>query len=49
MNDGMFANGRVTILGVMNVTPDSFSDGGRFVREGSEAIDVDAVVETDSG
>ncbi len=45
MNDGMFANGRVTILGVLNVTPDSFSDGGRFVREGSEALDVDAAVE----
>ncbi len=38
----MFPNGRVTILGVLNVTPDSFCDGGRFVREGSEAIDVEA-------
>lgn len=30
---------RVTIVGVLNVTPDSFSDGGRFVR-GREAPDV---------
>jgi dihydropteroate synthase len=40
----MFPSGRVTILGVVNVTPDSFSDGGRFVREGSEAIDLEAAV-----
>ncbi|MEE2673333.1 MAG: dihydropteroate synthase [Myxococcota bacterium] len=45
MNDGMFPNGRVTILGVLNVTPDSFSDGGRFVREGSRGIDVEAALD----
>lgn len=41
----MFPNGRVTILGVVNVTPDSFSDGGRFVGEGREAVDLEAVVQ----
>ncbi len=32
----LFARDRVTILGVLNATPDSFSDGGRFVRDGDE-------------
>lgn len=40
----MFPNGRVTILGVVNVTPDSFSDGGRFMGVGSEEVDVEAAV-----
>jgi dihydropteroate synthase len=31
-----FPRGRVTIVGVLNTTPDSFSDGGRFVRESGE-------------
>jgi dihydropteroate synthase len=39
----LFRRDRVTILGVLNVTPDSFSDGGRFVRRGA-APDVAAVV-----
>ena len=30
----IFPPHRVTIVGVLNVTPDSFSDGGRFVRGG---------------
>jgi dihydropteroate synthase len=34
---------RVTIVGVLNVTPDSFSDGGRFVTA-SRSVDLDAVV-----
>jgi dihydropteroate synthase len=34
----------VTIVAVINATPDSFSDGGRFVREGGR-VDVDAVVD----
>ena len=39
----IFSPTRVTIVGVLNVTPDSFSDGGRFVAaEG--AVDVDAAV-----
>ena len=29
----IFPPHRVTIVGVLNVTPDSFSDGGRFVRD----------------
>lgn len=28
-----FPSGRVTLLGVLNVTPDSFSDGGRFASD----------------
>ena len=28
----LFRRERVTIIGVLNLTPDSFSDGGRFVR-----------------
>lgn len=35
---------RVTILGVLNITPDSFSDGGRFV-DAREVLDVDAAVQ----
>ena len=31
----------VTIVGILNTTPDSFSDGGRFVGEGDE-VDVEA-------
>lgn len=34
---------RVTIVGVLNVTPDSFSDGGRFVTA-TGPVDLDAVV-----
>ena len=30
------------VMGVLNITPDSFSDGGRFTRTGE--VDVDAVV-----
>jgi len=35
---------RVTIVGALNLTPDSFSDGGRFVRTGSK-VNIEAVVE----
>lgn len=35
---------RVTIVGALNVTPDSFSDGGRFVRTGSK-VNIEAVVQ----
>ncbi len=38
------APGRTTIVGVLNLTPDSFSDGGRFVRA-EQPVDVAAVVE----
>ncbi len=27
---GMLAAGRPAVMGILNVTPDSFSDGGRF-------------------
>jgi dihydropteroate synthase len=37
----VFPPERVTIVGVLNCTPDSFSDGGRFVRE-DRSVDVDA-------
>jgi len=30
----VFPGDRVTIVGILNVTPDSFSDGGRFARPG---------------
>ncbi|MGH7286760.1 MAG: dihydropteroate synthase, partial [Myxococcota bacterium] len=32
----IFPPDRVTIVGVVNATPDSFSDGGRFTREAGE-------------
>ncbi len=45
MEPAIFPPGCVTIVGVLNVTPDSFSDGGRFVSEG-DRVDVQAAVET---
>ncbi len=38
-----FPRTRVTLVGILNVTPDSFSDGGRFVW-GDGGVDVDAAV-----
>ena len=43
MRSPIFPRERVTVVGVLNATPDSFSDGGRFVA--GDRIDVDAVVE----
>jgi dihydropteroate synthase len=40
----LFRRDRVTILGVLNVTPDSFSDGGRFARAAGAALDIAAVL-----
>jgi dihydropteroate synthase len=40
----IFPRDRVTIVGVLNVTPDSFSDGGRWVGPDGERPDVEAVV-----
>jgi dihydropteroate synthase len=40
----VFPRDRVTIVGVLNATPDSFSDGGRFVRAGT-GVDVEAAVD----
>jgi len=39
----IFPRGRVTIVGVLNATPDSFSDGGRLC-DAAGRIDVDAAV-----
>jgi dihydropteroate synthase len=40
----VFEPDRVTIVGVLNLTPDSFSDGGRFLRSDG-ALAVEAAVE----
>jgi len=40
----LFRRDRVTILGVLNVTPDSFSDGGRFTRAAGSPLDVAALL-----
>ena len=32
------------VMGILNLTPDSFSDGGRFARAAGDGPDVDAVV-----
>ncbi len=37
-------DGRVLVMGVCNVTPDSFSDGGEFLRPESARARVDALV-----
>ncbi|MCH7645498.1 MAG: dihydropteroate synthase [Myxococcales bacterium] len=39
----IFPRERVTVVGVLNATPDSFSDGGRLVDDGG-TVDVDAAV-----
>jgi len=40
----IFPRDRVTIIGVLNVTPDSFSDGGRFTRGTGTLTEADAAV-----
>ncbi len=47
MGAALFSQDRVTVLGVLNVTPDSFSDGGRFVAPaaGAMALDLEGAVE----
>jgi dihydropteroate synthase len=40
----LFRRDRVTIIGILNVTPDSFSDGGRFARAASALPDIAAVL-----
>jgi dihydropteroate synthase len=40
----IFPPHRVTVVGIMNATPDSFSDGGRFVREEAQ-LDLAAAVD----
>jgi len=44
MRSPIFPRDRVTVMGVLNMTPDSFSDGGRFASH--DGFDVDAVVAT---
>lgn len=44
MKSAIFPADRVTILGVLNATPDSFSDGGRFVH-GDAHVDLSAAVD----
>ena len=39
----IFPRERVTVVGVLNATPDSFSDGGQLVAEGG-VVNVDAAV-----
>jgi dihydropteroate synthase len=43
VKDALFVRGRVTVMGVLNATPDSFSDGGRFVNA-SGALNLEAAV-----
>ncbi|NTW48679.1 MAG: dihydropteroate synthase [Chlorobiales bacterium] len=37
---------RPYLMSILNVTPDSFSDGGKFVRQSSSEIDYDAAIES---
>ncbi len=46
--ESIFPRDRVTIVGVLNLTPDSFSDGGRFVNP-REQVDVAAAVTAAEG
>ena len=39
----IFPQERATVVGVLNLTPDSFSDGGRFVRAGAD-LDLEAAL-----
>jgi dihydropteroate synthase len=43
VKDALFVRGRVTVVGVLNATPDSFSDGGRFMTVAG-GLDLDAAV-----
>ncbi|MDX1775728.1 MAG: dihydropteroate synthase [Desulfobulbales bacterium] len=36
---------KVLVMGILNVTPDSFSDGGRFISKNTIAAQVDAMLE----
>ena len=37
---------KVLVMGILNVTPDSFSDGGRFFSNSSIAAQIDTMVES---
>lgn len=38
--------GKVLVMGILNVTPDSFSDGGRFFSNSAIAAQIDTMVES---
>lgn len=40
----IFPRDRITIVGILNVTPDSFSDGGRWLADADGPPDVEGVV-----
>lgn len=42
--DSIFPRERVTLVGVLNITPDSFSDGGRFFEGSHGRLDIDRAV-----
>ena len=46
LRDGLLAEARrrTLIMGILNVTPDSFSDGGRFDEAGAALSHADAMV-----
>lgn len=44
VNESIFPPARVTIVGVLNVTPDSFSDGGRLLEPDRGGVDIERVL-----
>lgn len=44
LDTSIFPRSRVTIVGVLNLTPDSFSDGGRWLQGTAAQADVDGVI-----
>lgn len=45
VSESVFLGDRVTVMGVLNTTPDSFSDGGRFFGGSPAVLDVEQAVE----
>ena len=37
------------VMGVLNVTPDSFSDGGRYIESGAGSVNLDSALRTVDG
>lgn len=46
MHNTLHSHTETTIVGVLNVTPDSFSDGGRFVGKNTESLDIRSAIES---
>jgi dihydropteroate synthase len=44
LDTSIFPRERVTIVGVLNLTPDSFSDGGRWLQTGDRHADVEGAI-----